>query len=647
MHLFALSENNIDRTVRNIQSAWNSMVSRNLLYREQIRPIIAESWGRCLKQGVSFEKQQAPVPMNKAMLDARRTNSAKLLEISQPVLEQLYKWNKGLGFLVALSDTEGLLLEVLGDSDVLEQASRNNFVIGADWSEEGAGTNAVGTCVTTKQPIQVLAAEHFCVGWQDWTCSCAPIRDPFTGAILGTLDISGAINSVHAHNLSLVVSSATVIEQNLRQWQLYINQRNYNLLVDKDEEGLIIVDKAGKLSTCNSHVKNLLNDVSDAGVGDFLDLPIIQEKWQHVQMGSAVVEDEIKINGHWLKVSCVPIKYGNISTGTIIIIKDGYKRKTIGFESVKEPEEFIAKVSFASLKTKADNMKEVYKLAKVASRNQAHVLLLGESGTGKEVLARVIHNEGTQRGPFIPLNCGAISKELLESELFGYVQGAFTGASKKGKKGKFELAAGGTLFLDEIGEMPLDMQVALLRVLEEKNIYPVGGEKPIPICCRIIAATQKDLFKEVNEGNFRADLFYRLNILTIDIPPLRERKSDILMLAELFLKSLQRNPEALDPKINDFFLKYSWPGNVRQLKNVLERLVYLSQGSRMKPEMLPKEVLQEYSQSPCGNSHEGEQEKDLILNALKESDYNRSKAAETLAISRSTLYRKLKKYRLS
>jgi len=298
--------------------------------------------------------------------------------------------------------------------------------------------------------------------------------------------------------------------------------------------------------------------------------------------------------------------------------------------------------------------------------------LYGESGTGKEIFAQAIHNKSSrQDGPFIAVNCGAIPRELIASELFGYEDGSFTGARKGGKEGKFEIASGGTLFLDEIGDMPLEQQIALLRVLQERKITHVGGHKEIAIDIRIICATHKSLPEQIALGNFRQDLYYRLNVVPITIPPLRERGRDILLLFNYFLEKLNVFPKRnfiLDSKVNERLLEYPWPGNVRELQNTAERIVSLVQGSVIMPEHLPREIQffnhfnhfnqanalpeipMESAPAPLngGKAHfrqmRTEIEKREILFWLKASSGNVSFTAKKIGISRNTLYRKMKTY---
>lgn len=300
-------------------------------------------------------------------------------------------------------------------------------------------------------------------------------------------------------------------------------------------------------------------------------------------------------------------------------------------------------------------------IAKQVAKTDASVLITGESGTGKEVFARAIHQESDRKGDFIPVNCSAIPSNLLESELFGYVEGAFTGAYKKGRPGKFELANGGTLFLDEIGDMPLLMQAKLLRVLQDGIVYRIGSGKPIKVDARIIAATNKELQQLMEEGKFREDLYYRLNVVSIQIPPLRERREDIPELINDFIEefSKKNNKGKIDisPDAMKILSDYQWRGNIRELKNTIERLVILSKDNIIESDDIPAEIISSRNISPFINLDRDnsfdlkkaveEFEKNIILDALTTVKGNKAQAAELLNIKRTTLYYKLDLYNLT
>lgn len=312
--------------------------------------------------------------------------------------------------------------------------------------------------------------------------------------------------------------------------------------------------------------------------------------------------------------------------------------------------------SFDKIVGNSPRFAEVKKAGYKAAKTMFPVLLTGETGTGKEVFANAIHNNGEQREkPMVSINCAAIPNELLESELFGYEEGAFTGAKKGGKKGKFELASGGTLFLDEIGDMPLGMQAKLLRVLQEKEIEKIGGYKPIPVDVRIIAATRKNLPQMIEAGEFREDLYYRLNVIHIELPPLRERREGIVELASYFLNRLNSDYKSgisLSPEVRDCFVNYDWPGNIRELDNVIKSAYAACEDFLIQLSDLPSKMVSRHqlSEEVVGgkklNQMMEEYERGLLTDVLKNCNWNCQMAANELGIHRSALYKKIAKYEL-
>lgn len=321
-------------------------------------------------------------------------------------------------------------------------------------------------------------------------------------------------------------------------------------------------------------------------------------------------------------------------------------------------------------------LQEVFQILSKVAPTDSTVLVAGESGTGKELLVRALHKNSCRADkPFVPVNCGAIPKELLESELFGHEKGAFTHAIKS-RAGRFEMATGGTIFLDEIGELDLSLQVKILRVLQEKEFERVGGSKTIKTDVRIVAATNRDLEKEVEKGNFREDLFYRLNVIPLVLPPLRERGEDILHLANFFLEKFcsekNRDKLALDEKTARILTSYSWPGNIRELENFMERMTILCEEEQIKPKELPPKILEETGSPPAADQNANSEkyfdwpgirdmedkdlglkdfldtiETNLISEALEKTEGVKNQAAELLGIKRTTLIEKLKKKNLS
>ncbi|WDP88557.1 MAG: sigma 54-interacting transcriptional regulator [Desulfobacter sp.] len=433
-------------------------------------------------------------------------------------------------------------------------------------------------------------------------------------------------------------------------------------------EGLVVVDMDGVLIYANKSFEQIYRVPKIQALGKHV-TEVIENTRLHIVARTRVAEvDQIQfIGGHKYVVSRMPIMVADRCVGIAgkIRFKDTCKVKELtrrisnletrlnsNRESFYHPRyTFQSMVAYSEISHKAKEM------AIRASASKATVLLLGESGVGKEVFAQSIHNMSSRNaGPFVMLNCSAIQESLFESELFGYVAGAFTGAKKQGKKGKFELADSGTIFLDEIGEMPLNSQAKLLRVMQEKTIDKVGGEKIYNVDVRIVAATNKDLEQLVRQGKFRKDLFYRLNVITIHIPPLRQRPTDIPQLIRFLWKQLEEEygiyHKRIDHEAMNLFQNYDWPGNVRELRNVLERLMVLVPQASITAEHARTLLAgQEPSDASAVSRYQlrhlvSQTEKTAISQALVTSNANRSRAAKALGISRALLYKKMHLYGL-
>lgn len=333
-----------------------------------------------------------------------------------------------------------------------------------------------------------------------------------------------------------------------------------------------------------------------------------------------------------------------------LIIQKLVEHQRLVDENISLQRKLEERYRFENIIAKSSRMQQIIETIKVVAKSNATVLITGESGTGKELVARAIHCQSYRKDkPFIAVSCAALPESLLESELFGHEKGAFTGANVR-HKGKFEIANSGTLFLDEIGDMSPNIQVHLLRVLEEKEFTRVGGNELINVDVRVISATNKDMKKAVANRQFREDLYYRLNVVTIELPPLRERKEDIPILAEHFLKKFavenQKQVTEFSPEAIDFLLRYEWPGNIRELENTIERAVILTKNTYIEVSDLREESLILVNTIPHVKNLE-DVEKNHILNVIKETGGNCSEAARILGISRMTLYNKLKTYKFS
>ncbi|MBN3348268.1 sigma-54-dependent Fis family transcriptional regulator [Clostridium botulinum] len=586
------------------------------------------------------------------------------LKVASPFIDILYDFLKGSEFFIILTDKEGCILKIIGDKEVMDIANNLNMVVGAFMSENSIGTNAMGTAIKEDIPIQISEREHFIKAYHRWTCSAAPIHD-INGDIIGCLNLTGDRDRVHSHTLGLVVAAVKSIENQINvdntNKKLLETYQYMNTIVDSISSGIYVVDFRGKIKTINKAACNILGiedkDVLDKNVENIL--PNWHHIFERIKNGKPYEDKEAVLNDKLIKgrynVSATPIQIGNKIIGMVIVFKE---IKTV-LDLVNKYSGMRAVYNFEDIIGESKEIKKVINYAKSISSSPSTVLIEGESGTGKELLAQSIHNYGDRReNSFIALNCGAIPKSLIESELFGYEDGAFTGARRGGHAGKFELANGGTLFLDEIGEMPLDMQVSLLRVLQEGYVTRVGGDKIIPVDVRIIAATNKDLKKEVEKGTFRQDLYYRLSVIPIKLPPIRERKGDLPILIKYFfrIKSIKLNKPMphIKEDIYHNMLQYNWPGNIRELENFIENIVNLRGDSSfiLEEDFKNIEDKHNFHENNIGLLYNNkirtleEIEKEAIINTVNEYNRNMSQSAKALGITRATLYSKLKKYNI-
>lgn len=435
-------------------------------------------------------------------------------------------------------------------------------------------------------------------------------------------------------------------------------------------ECIVVINENGKIVMMSECYKKFINCKNPEGkyIRD-----VIKDTMLHrvLKTGNTEFGEVQKINDSEVITMRIPIKAEGKIIGAIgkIIFKDindfyFLSRKLDSLENIqkcyhkKSEKNRRAKYFFKDIVGNSSESKNVKILAKKSANTNSNVLIVGESGTGKELYANSIHNASNRRlGPFIKINCGAIPAELLESELFGYEEGAFTGAKKGGKKGKFELANGGTIFLDEIGDMPMCMQVKLLRVIQEREVERVGGNILNKIDVRIIAATNKNLEQLVKKNKFRVDLYYRLNVIRINVPPLREIKEDILLISDFLIKKVSNKLgiyiKGISKEAKEYLYNYNWPGNIRELENVIERSANLLDSDFIiKPQHLPKEILKSYIVKIHVEKNKylkdiiAELEKEVICNCLEKNNGNKNKTSKILGISRASLYKKISEYNI-
>lgn len=606
---------------------------------------------RCKKNGIEPNQIFSKRVMPEIELQRRFTLNRNLILTATPYMEKLINFVKGSNFFALLTDAEGCILNAIGDEEILSEAFSMKIVPGALMSEENVGTNAMGMVIETNVPIQISGKEHYISTYHKWTCSAAPIKDT-QGKLLGVLNLTGYNESVHPHTLGMVTAASNAIEEMLKVKE-YNKIQNINIKYKKTvfnsiPVAIVTSDTNGNIKFSNKKALDMFssqnNELKSTEMKELI------EDWDKVKndiyLGKTVCQ-EVNIlalrNKFQCNLTATPIYNSEKNTIEIVYVFEEIKkvkRKNIG----------QAYYTFDKIIGEDKNFVKVIEYAKKISNSKSTILIMGESGTGKELFSQSIHNYSDRvDGPFIALNCGAIPKELIESELFGYEEGAFTGAKKGGNRGKFELANGGTIMLDEIGEMPLDMQTKLLRVVQEGIITRVGGSKYIPVDVRIIAATNRDLKKEVELGRFRKDLYYRLNVLPIYLPPLRERKEDILPLIRYFLSTIAKRLNKKDLLIPEEHLKkminYSWPGNIRELENVVELIINTESipEGYFGEEKCEDKILININKEHLKLEHA---EKEHLTNILRRFKGNITRSAEALGIRRNTLYSKIKKYEI-
>jgi transcriptional regulator of acetoin/glycerol metabolism len=507
------------------KKAWEQYLEKDVLDSSLVRGAVASSWQRCRDLNVNPLLTSGDDAEELRQLEQRRYEKEHLIQVARPFLRDLSYFVGKTDFQVILTDENGLLLEVAGDARAAARAQEVHLCAGADWSEARKGTNAIGTAIFERAPVQIHAWEHFRAENQFLTCSAAPIIDP-AGNIVGVIDISGDCRHANPHTLGMVVASVHAIENQLRLEQamnkLSIASRYSKALVHGITDGLLAIDTNGIVTEINARGGEIFGINPALAKG----LPLVQlyrdenaPILQVVRSGKEYKNQEIVLcqSGRHIQSSASLLRDED---GAILGAVAFFRELQTQQFARRGPVFFAHRYAFDDIVGNSPAMQKAKDWASLAATCTSTVLILGESGTGKEIFANAIHNASSRnRGPFLAINCAAMPEGLIESELFGYTDGSFTGAKKGGQSGKFEMANGGTIFLDEIGEMSLGMQSKLLRVLQERTVSRIGSSQDINVDIRVIAATHCDLSKDIETGRFREDLYYRLAVLEVKIPP--------------------------------------------------------------------------------------------------------------------------------
>lgn len=495
-----------------VKDAWQKVVVGGQVPDRKIREEVLRSWLTCRKIGLDPFGRVSPFVLSGGELNRNIRANRDLIEFSRPMMDMIEISVRDTGFIVSLSDGNGCVLLVKGDQEIMEMAGHSYYQPGCIRAIEHAGTNAIGVCLIEGKPIQLTGAEHYNIHFHPWTCSSAPIRDK-QKQLLGVLTLSGRSMGRHKHTLALVTAAAETIETHLRERELTEEKLRLSsmlsLVFNSMAGGVIAVDTDLTVTHINRKAVGMLGMEVEALVGKNLEVEVRPERLLLHAFKTRKYFSGVEIGfecpaGHRsFMCSIDPIRdsFGH-GIGAIINLSE----KTQVISMAKKLGGNYAKYRLSDIKGKDPELLRQIELARIAAKTNSRVLIIGESGTGKELFAQAIHNESSRRHePFVALSCATIPRDLIESELFGYRGGAFTGARRQGQMGKFELAHRGTLFLDEVNGLPLDLQAKLLRVLQQNEILRLGDTRPIPIDVRVLAASNCDLMGEVEKANFRKD----------------------------------------------------------------------------------------------------------------------------------------------
>lgn len=640
-----------------IRKAREEFLSNGIIPAGVVNETIIRSWQRSAERGIGIERGETRCTPRYDLMQRRELNNTLLIR-SQPVMENLHHEICGTSSMVLLADSEGVVLHSIGDPDFVEQAQKVFLKPGGIWSEGVNGTNAIGTALEDQLPVQVHSSEHYIDKNRFLSCSATPIFDP-KGGLLGALDVSGDYRAHQQHTMALVRLSAQMIEN-----QMFAPQFPEDIIICfhlRPEfigtlyEGIAVFTPDGYFIAANRCALLQLGLDRSRMIGQTFSSLFELSLAKLFEQTRFVPQPVLKLPLH----SGAEV-YGRVWCGTAIspvtflptISKvDGVVKSGLQIPAAEG-------VPLTELEFGDPAMRAVISKALKVVGHDIPIMIEGESGTGKELLARGLHLAGPRRsGPFVPINCASIPEGLFESELFGYQEGAFTGAKRKGNIGKIREADNGTLFLDEIGEMPLNLQARLLRVLQDRTVSPLGGTGSYQVNIAVICATNRRVRDAVAAGTFREDLYYRLNGLLLTVPSLRER-NDRVQLSRSILNGLagENRQISINEEVVRIFGMHPWPGNIRQMHNILRTAVaLLGDSDEITIGELPEDFLEQagYCErtddlssfllaAETGDVLLVDLEARVISSALTRSGGNIAETARKLGISRNTLYRKLR-----
>ena len=631
--------------MRQLRHLWEQFVSGSEVDLRHLPPMIREAWIRSRNAGIDPALPCAPLEEIPSRLEVA-LDKLNWRACAENVFSLLCGFFTESHQFLYLVDHRGRLLTIRGGRKAMARAEAIRAIPGGDWSEQKVGCCAVGTCLHTGAPVQVAWEENYILNLKDWASMAAPIHHPITGEVLGAIGAAGHGKSSHPRAFELLVQSAELIEGRIREQiandRLLVLEQFAQYASRYPADGLLALDNEGRIATLNPAAEKMFSLPAARAIGNPLqNIPAFRERLGQLRTDEPA--EQLRSLQSIPGLTILPI-IGGRAKATILLISQS--ATSVGAKKQSE-QPWSTSYTFADLAGETQAFRDCVSRAQKASQHDWPVLLLGESGTGKEMFAQSIHSASSRRNkPFVPLDCSSLSDDLVGTELFGYEEGAFTGAAKGGKIGKIQLAHQGTLFLDDVDNLPPKVQVSLLRVLEAGRLVPIGGSRPRSVDVRLLSASNGDLAKLVHDGKFRQDLYHRLKVITIQLPPLRERVEDINLLARQIFSHEEVHRDISENAL-DILREYDWPGNVRELRNVLLEASTFTPHQLIDATDLPVGIVRTaHAGSAAPQSSRdvlGNVETDLITRTLQESR-SVSEAASRLGLHHATLYRKIKKY---
>lgn len=669
--MFHNSETYNDSKLDLIKREWHKMINSERVDTSVVSPLIYASWKNCRNMNLDPYKPLEQLLPSAAMID-KITDCEDLFDKYGQIIEVIREIAREAGMIFRIADHDAKTHQIIACPEVLKENFKKGNYFAMDASESNVGTNALWLAIKENRPVQVLGPEHYNYHFHNINCSAAPIHNE-KNEVIGVINVStNSLSKSSIQTLGLVIAIARVLDshRHINKMVEELTARNTILseIMDCLPSGVAYLNEKKMIQGFNKRILDLLKidaQQEEAVLKKQLLRYLVELGCIDTKQERTNEETLLKLNHKTesFLVSNREISFpGKKQRGNIVMLENtDHLLKLHG--SLRDSN---AIYNFDNILGEAPKLLQAKELAKQVAKYSSAVIVYGESGTGKELFAQAIHNASLRiNKPFVAINCGAIPFELIESELFGYEAGAFTGALKGGKPGKLEIASGGTLFLDEVESMPLNLQIKLLRTLSINRIVRVGGAKEIPVDVRLISASKKDLIKEVEAGNFREDFYYRISVVAVELPPLRERKQDITLLVDNFIQlfapriNVKGDNVKIDEEFYQALVAYDWRGNIRELRNVIERaLLLLGDGDRLTIEHLPENLLKNFFSCRLSNnlktadeayaSEVNEKgllrvaEEVAVEMALTENKGNLTKTAETLGIARSTLYQKIR-----